>query len=267
MVRVEGGTFTMGCTAEQTGCNTIEKPTHSVTLSSFSIGKYEITQEQWKAVMTGVAGTSGGDVGEIYYWKGSTCGNVPCDNQRPAEYMDWVEAVTFCNELSKKAGLQAVYTITGTGTSKTVTWDNTKKGYRLPTEAEWEYAARGCKGDGSSGNAVCENLLYSGSSDANAVAWYSGNSSTTHPVGQKKPNALGIYDMSGNIWEYCYDWHSNSYSNTAATNPTGPTSGTGRVIRSGAWYNGAEYQRVAARWPAWDITRRFEGLGLRVVLP
>ncbi|MDR3189542.1 MAG: formylglycine-generating enzyme family protein [Prevotellaceae bacterium] len=242
LVRVEGGTFTMGCTAEQPNCDAIEKPTHNVTLSSFSIGKYEITQAQWKAVMTGVAGTTATDVGEIYYRKGANCGNMPCDDQRPAENMDWFEAVTFCNELSKKLGLEAAYDITGTGTSKTVALTG-KKGYRLPTEAEWEYAARGCKGDGSASNAVCENLQYSGSNDPNEVAWCKENSSaTTHPVGQRKPNALGIYDMNGNVREWVYDWSGN-YSNVAATNPTGPVSGSSnRVLRGG------HIERVPPQW-------------------
>jgi formylglycine-generating enzyme required for sulfatase activity len=261
MVLVKGGTFTMGCTPEQeTSCSNNEKITHSVTVSSFSIGKYEITQAQWKLVMKGVAGTSSTNVGEIYSFKG--------EDQQAAENLDWFEAVTFCNELSKKVGLQEVYTITGTGTSKTVAWDDkTKKGYRLPTEAEWEYAARGCKGDGSTGNAVCENLLYSGSSDANEVAWYHGNaSSTTHPVGQKKPNALGIYDMSGNVFEWVYDWYA-AYSSAAVTNPTGPGSGSTRILRGGSWYHGVASLRVSLRESWLTPSSRNVIYGLRVVLP
>ncbi|MDR3188259.1 MAG: formylglycine-generating enzyme family protein [Prevotellaceae bacterium] len=263
MVHVEGGTFTMGCTAEQTGCNANEKPTHSVTLSSFSIGKYEITQAQWKLVMTGVAGTSVADAGEIYSWKGTNCGNIPCDEQRPAEYMDWYEAVKFCNELSKKVGLEEAYAISGA----TVTLTG-KRGYRLPTEAEWEYVARGCKVDGSAGNAVCENLLYSGSNDLNEVGWYKENSSaTTHPVGQKKPNALGIHDMSGNVWEWVYDWWYASYSSAAAANPTGPNSGTYHAVRGGAWDSDAERHRAATRSPCGIANCHLTSLGLRVVLP
>jgi formylglycine-generating enzyme required for sulfatase activity len=271
MVRVEGGTFTMGCTPEQEAyCDAREKPTHSVTLSSFYIGKYIVTQAQWKAVMTGVAGTSAADVGEIYTFKAGKCGNVPCDDQRPAENMDWFEAVTFCNELSKRVGLQEVYTITGSSTSKTVTWDATKKGYRLPTEAEWEYAARGCRGDGSGGNAVCENLLCSGGSDPNEVGWHYGNSSsTTHPVGQKKPNALSIYDMSGNVWEWVYDWY-EAYSNAAVINPTGPTiNGSNRVIRGGGWGDSgaAGWLRVAIRSPWNTPSNRGNNIGFRLALP
>jgi formylglycine-generating enzyme required for sulfatase activity len=261
MVFVKGGTFTMGCTAEQTGCEAHEWPMHSVTLSSFSIGRFEITQAQWKAVMTGVAGSTGEDAGEIYSWTGSNCGNS-CDDQRPAEHLDWYEAVTFCNELSKKVGLEKAYDISGT----TVTLTG-KRGYRLPTEAEWEYAARGCEGDGSAGNAVCENLLCSGSNDANEVGWHNANANTTHPVGQKKPNGLGIYDMSGNAWEWVYDWH-GSYSSTAANNPTGPDDGSMRVVRSGGYDNKAlPWLRVAARNRWYVPTARNGSFGLRVVLP
>jgi formylglycine-generating enzyme required for sulfatase activity len=261
MVFVAGGTFTMGCSAEQTDCRDIEKPAHNVTVSSFSIGKYPITQAQWKAVMTGVAGTRVADVGEIYTKKG--------EDQRPAENLDWLEAVTFCNELSRKVGLQEVYTITGTGTSKAVTWNADKRGYRLPTEAEWEYAARGCRGNGSAGNATCENLLYSGSNNVNDVGWHSGNASgTTHPVGQLKPNGLGIYDMSGNVWEHVYDWHA-AYSSEAATNPTGPNSGTYRVQRGGSFPEPAlAWCRAITRRAPWvPPSVNYGDIGLRVVLP
>ncbi|MDR3187707.1 MAG: formylglycine-generating enzyme family protein [Prevotellaceae bacterium] len=261
MVRVEGGRFTMGCTAEQVGCLASEKPTHIVTVSSFSMGKFEVTQAQWKAVMTGVAGTSAANVGEIYSFKD--------DDQHPAQNMDWFEAVTFCNELSRRVGLEEVYTITGTGTSKTVTWDMTKKGYRLPTEAEWEYAARGCQGDGSVSDATCENLLYSGSNDPDEVGWHSGNSGkTVHPVGQKKPNKLGIYDMSGNVWEWVYD-RGGSYSSTAATNPTGPTgSGSNRVLRGSCWLYGiVNWGRVSSREISIAASDRLTNRGFRLALP
>jgi formylglycine-generating enzyme required for sulfatase activity len=270
MVRVLGGTFTMGCTSEQTNCQSSEIPTHSVTLSSFSIGKYEITQAQWKAVMKGVAGTTADDVGEIYVFKGSNCGGIPCDDQRPAENMDWFEMVTFCNELSKKAGFEEVYTITGSGSSKTVTWDVSKKGYRLPTEAEWEYAARGCKGDGSASNAACENFMYSGSANLDEIGWNKDNASTTHPVGQLKPNGLGIYDMTGNVWERVYD-RASSYTAAAATNPTGgPTTGSNSRIVRGACYSTAYTStsiRIAARNNWEGPTSRYNIFGFRVVLP
>ncbi|MDR3189205.1 MAG: formylglycine-generating enzyme family protein [Prevotellaceae bacterium] len=266
MVRVEGGTFTMGCTAEQVNCKTNELPLHSVAVSNFSIGKYPITQAQWNAVMAGTGKEN------YFYWGGNAadtytgsarCGNVLCDDQRPMEYITWYEAVEFCNVLSGKLGLKPAYAINQT----TVTLNSNYNGYRLPMEAEWEYAARGCKGDGGSGAATCENLLYSGSNDVNEVGWHIGNSSTTHPVGQKKPNRLGIYDMSGNVWDWIYDWY-DAYTNAAATNPKGPESGTYRVIRGGGWDNPhSEWLRVFARYPSWSASNRNGAIGFRVVLP
>jgi formylglycine-generating enzyme required for sulfatase activity len=245
MVFVEGGTFTMGCVPERDGsCVSNELPAHSVTLSSFSIGKYEVTQAQWVAVMN------------------SNPSNNKTDDQRPVEYITWYEAVAFCNALSAKVGLTPAYTIDGT----TVTLKSSYTGYRLPTEAEWEYAARGCEGDGSGGTATCENLIYSGSSDPGEVGWHNGITSTSRPVGQKKPNRLGIYDMSGNVWEWVYDWF-GAYTSAAATNPTGPSSGTNGIKRGCAFGGGATTLRVALRNANSVRSARLVDLGLRVVLP
>jgi formylglycine-generating enzyme required for sulfatase activity len=200
MVRVEGGTFTMGCTSEQGGdCYDDEKPTHQVTVSSFQIGKYEVTQAQWRAVM----------------------GNNPshfsgCDNC-PVENVSWNNVQDFIRKLNQQTG----------------------KRYRLPTEAEWEFAARG--GNKSKGH------KYSGGNNLNSVAWYDDNSgSKTHPVGQKQANELGIYDMSGNVWEWCEDWYGD-YSSSPQTNPKGPSYGSRRVLRGGSWYSDAKYCRVSNR--------------------
>jgi formylglycine-generating enzyme required for sulfatase activity len=235
MVFVEGGTFTMGCTAEQTFCYSDEKPTHSVTVSSFYIGKYEITQAQWKAVM------KGHPLEQCYRWKGTNCGAVPCDDQRPVENVSWFNIDT--------AFLPRLRALTG-------------KNYRLPREAEWEYAARGCK------SGQCEKFVYSGSNDVNELGWHTGNSSqTTHPVGQKKPNTLGIYDMDGNVWELINDWV-GAYSATAQVNPTGPTTGSNRMIRGGSWGNVAsERMRVSSRHPGIASSYGDEKLGFRLVLP
>ncbi len=231
MIFVQGGTFQMGSNSGSSD----EKPVHSVTVGDFYIGKTEVTQAQYQAVM----GTNPS------HFKG---------NNLPVERVTWFNAVEFCNKLSEMEGLQKAYTISGS--SVTCNWN--ANGYRLPTEAEWEYAARG--GSQSRG------FEYSGSSNISDVAWYSSNSgSKTNPVGTKQPNELGIYDMSGNVWEWCSDWYdSNYYKNSPSSNPTGPSSGSNRVIRGGSWRLIAEYCRVAGRYRN-DPEYSFHGLGFRVV--
>ena len=211
MVYVEGGTFQMGSNSEE---GNREKPIHSVTLSSFHIGKYEITQKQWTELM------------------GSNPSRFKGDNL-PVESISWYQAVEFCNKLSQKEGLTPAYTINGRNV--TCNWD--ANGYRLPTEAEWEFAARG--GNKSKG------FVYAGSDNIDEVAWYESNSgSKTQAVGTKKANELGIYDMSGNVWEWCWDWYGSYQS--SANNPTG-ASGTKRVLRGGSWSYDARYCRGAFR--------------------
>ncbi len=201
MVFVEGGTFTMGATEEQSiEADSDEKPTHRVTVSDFYIGKYEVTQAQWKAIM------------------GSNPSNWTGDNL-PVECVSWDDIQTFIQKLNTKTGRK----------------------YRLPTEAEWEYAARG--------GANSKGYKYSGSNNIDNVAWYKNNSGgETHPVGQKQPNELGIYDMSGNVFEWCQDWFSSSYYyNGPQTNPTGPSSGSSRVLHGGSWNGIAIGCRVSNR--------------------
>ena len=146
-------------------------------------------------------------------------------------------------------------------TSATVTADWGKSGYRLPTEAQWEYAAKG--GNGSPGN-----YTYSGSNTIGNVAWYYDNSENkTHEVGKKQANGLGIYDMSGNVWEWCWDWYGSSYySSSPGTDPVGPAAGSGRVLRGGSWYSGASYARSASRGRD-DPYFRYNLLGFRLVRP
>ena len=216
MVYVEGGTFTMGATAEQKKTTKSEKPTHSVTLSSFYIGKYEVTQSLWKAVM------------------GSNPSHFEGDNL-PVENVSWNDCQTFLRKLNAMTG----------------------KNFRLPTEAEWEFAARG--GNRNRG------YQYSGSNVLSDVAWYADNSgSKTHNVGAKAPNELGIYDMSGNVWEWCQDWK-KSYSSSPQTNPKGPSSGSSRVYRGGSWFNFAWSCRVACRYCHTPDYRYFD-LGFRLAL-
>jgi len=203
MIAVKGGTFKMGCTSEQSDCDDDEKPIHSVTVDDFYIGKYEVTQAQWKAIM------------------GSNPSHFDdCGSNCPVENVSWKDVQEFIEKLNQKTG----------------------KNYRLPTEAGWEYAARG--GGKSKG------YKYAGSNSIGSIAWYDGNSGNkTHPVGQKQANELGIYDMSGNVWEWCSDWYdSDYYSSSPRNNPAGPSSGSYRVLRGGGWWSdGARYCRVAYR--------------------
>ena len=217
MVKVEGGTFTMGAISEQgSDAWDDEKPTHSVTLSSFYLCKYEVTQALWRAVM------------------GDNPSSFKGDNL-PVEQVSWYDCQTFISRLNNLTG----------------------KNFRLPTEAEWEYAARG--GNRSRG------YKYSGSNALSDVAWYEDNSGhKTHPVGSKSPNELGLYDMSGNVWEWCSDW-TGTYSSTAQTHPTGPSGGSRRVNRGGSWYSGARLCRSSIR-DSHEPVYFGGGLGLRLAL-
>ena len=218
MVRVEGGTFTMGATAEQASdAFSDELPTHKVTLSPFLIGKYEVSQTLWLAVM--------GENPSV-----NTGINLPVDN------VTWDECQTFITKLNELTG----------------------KNFRLLTEAEWEYAARG--GNKSKG------YKYSGSNNLGDVAWYIDNSNnTSHAMGTKAPNELGIYDMTGNVMEWVSDWK-GSYSSGAQTNPTGPDSGTYRVNRGGSYGNVERLSRITNR-NSIDPNMSSKTMGLRLCLP
>ncbi len=198
MVPVFGGTFTMGFTGETPDIDDEGAlPAHQVTLSSYSIGETEVTQALWVAVM------------------GSNPSYYTGDTSRPVEKVSWNDCQEFITKLNQMTGMT----------------------FRLPTEAEWEFAARG-------GN-MSHGYMYAGSNTLGDVAWNSNNNSakTTQPVGQKSPNELGLYDMSGNVWEWCNDYY-DVYSANAQTNPTGPTSGTERIGRGGAFNNAAAVHRV-----------------------
>ncbi len=217
MIAVEGGTFQMGSI---NGDND-EKPVHSVTVDDFYIGKYEVTQKEWKEIM----GNNPSN------WKG--------DNL-PVESVSWYDAVAFCNKLSEKEGLTPCYT----GSGKNIKCNFSANGYRLPTEAEWEYVARGGVKTQNSAS-----QQYAGSNNIDEVAWYNSNSGRkTHAVGGKKNNELGIYDMSGNVWEWCWDRYDSSYyKNSPTRNPKGASSGSFRVNRGGCWDYSAKFCRVANR--------------------
>ena len=246
MVLVEGGTFTMGATAEQgDDVDKDEKPAHSVTMSSYYISKYEITQAQWKAVMgTTVECQCYKEYGELsdhLYGVG--------DNY-PMYYVSWAEAKEFCEKFSAMTG----------------------KKYDLPTEAQWEFAARG--------GVKSKGYKYSGSNNLNAVAWYKENSSNrTHAVGTKAPNELGIYDMSGNVWEWCVDGK-REYSNDAVTDPWSDNkfdyfdyyyisqNRRDRYCRGGGWVNSqySENHRVSKRLYGGQSYERSDGMGFRIVM-
>ncbi|MBA7547094.1 Formylglycine-generating enzyme [subsurface metagenome] len=240
LVLARGGSFRMGSSEYD-----IEKPVHSVTVSSFYMGKYEVTQKEWREVMGSGVRQQRDKANPDWPLRGEGDNN-------PMYYVSWNEAVEYCNKLSRKEGLTPCYS--GSGNSRRCNFS--ASGYRLPTEAEWEYAARG--GNSSRG------YTYAGGNSISSLGWYDDNSnSKTHPVGQKKANELGLYDMSGNVWEWCWDWK-GSYSSGSRTDPTGPSSGSHRMIRGGGWDRGSRACRSANRLFS-TPSRRGGSLGFRVV--
>ncbi|MBP5477135.1 MAG: formylglycine-generating enzyme family protein [Paludibacteraceae bacterium] len=229
MIWVEGGEFLMGCTSEQSDCDDDEKNIRRVTVDGFYIGMLEVTQSQWEKVV----GTS------VYQQKNKANPDWPMrgvGSDYPMYYVSWDEAMEFCRLLSNKTG----------------------RTYTLPTEAQWEYAARG-------GNCA-DGTKYAGSNMVDAVAWHWGNSDeSTHPCGIRRANALGIYDMLGNVWEWCKDWYSSPYASYDTNNPTGPSSGSDRVIRGGSWYAFPGYCRVAQR-TGYSPSSCCDDIGFRVVV-
>jgi formylglycine-generating enzyme required for sulfatase activity len=218
-VWVPGGCYEMGCGSWTSDCDNDEKPVHTVCVDGFWIGKFEVTQSQWQKLM--------GD---------KPSGFKDCGDNCPVEQISWNEAQEFARRFSQGAGYM----------------------FRLPTEAEWEYA---CRSGG-------KKEKYSGGDTVGAVAWYKDNSGDRpHPVGQKRSNGLGIYDMSGNVWEWCSDWGSSDYSSGSPSprnNPQGPASGTDRVLRGGSWFSAAWDMRSTARNGNFRGVRNYS-IGFRLV--
>jgi formylglycine-generating enzyme required for sulfatase activity len=233
-VRINSGTFTMGSPANESDRHNDEVQ-RQVTLSSFYMSKYEVTQREYEEIM-GVNPS---------HFKGS---------DMPVEYVSWYDAIEYCNRRSEIEGLTPAYTVEGSGESRTVIWDRNANGYRLPTEAEWEYACRaGTVTAYSTGNEIADN-----------TGWFRNNSGgSTRPVGQKPANAWGLHDMHGNVSEWCWDWY-GSYASGAQTNPAGASSGTNRSVRGGSWYFSPDFLRSATRVFG-NPSYRYEDLGFRLV--
>ncbi len=259
MVFVKGGTFMMGNprTSGQYKGDPDEKPVHKVKVHSFYIGKYEVTVKEYKEFINDKSFNEfkgyhihempappdstwfqGHPATEAYYkkigkkWWG-------WQDDMPMQHVTWYDAIAYCNWLSEKLGYEKCYYEDEQGI---IHCDLTKNGFRLPTEAEWEYAARG-------GN-KSHNYIFSGSNDYNDVGWVDENTFLTgpRPVGLKKPNELGIYDMTGNVWEWCQDWYSPFfYQNSPVNNPVNTTPTGYRVIRGGSWHYRPEFATVTSR--------------------
>ncbi|TAE51931.1 MAG: formylglycine-generating enzyme family protein [Bacteroidetes bacterium] len=245
MVRIEGGSFEMGGESISDDA----KPVHRVRLNSFALCRYPVTQALWREVM-------GADPEELYFTGGD----------RPVEKVHWYDALACCNRLSEASGLEPAYTIDPhkQDPKNRNSFDHLKwsvslipdsKGYRLPSEAEWEYAARGGR--------YARDYDYAGSTDLDEVGWYDDNSyDETQPPGLKLPNALGLYDLSGNVWEWCQDWYGD-YLSQAKTHSSGPADGEYRVSRGGSWYYDLGYTRVSRRY-SWHPDSRNDYLSLRL---
>jgi len=235
MILIKGGTFTMGCTSEQgEECEQDETPTHSVELSDFYMSKYEVSMQEFADFVEDTGYLTGAEKeGKSFcydpeWWEYKDSVNWRHDSRGiarkkedysryPVTHINWYDAIAYCEWLSEKEGAT----------------------YRLPTEAEWEYAARG--GNKHTGH------KYAGSNTIDEVAWYSGNAETRiQPIGTKLPNELGLYDMSGNISEWCSDGY-NKYTEEAKVNPEGDTSGKLRIIRGGTCFTYAKLARVTYR--------------------
>ncbi|MDR3343665.1 MAG: SUMF1/EgtB/PvdO family nonheme iron enzyme [Treponema sp.] len=247
-VRIQGGTFMMGSAASEAGRNDDDEgPQHRVTVGSFYMGKHEVTQREYAALM------------------GTNPSRFKGDNL-PVERVSWYDAVEYCNARSRTEGLTLGYTISGSGNNRMVTWNRNANGYRLPTEAEWEYACRaGTTTPFSTGSTITTNQA-----NYNGNYPYNGNVKGTYrekmtAVDSFAANAWGLYDMHGNVWEWCWDWYGN-YGGGAQTDPMGASSGSYRVVRGGSWNANGRYLRSAYR-NYHTPSNRSHTLGFRLLCP
>jgi len=267
LVQIPEGTFTMGPDIWNNDA------TFAVTLSAFKMSKYAVTQDLYQAVMgNNPSYFNGGPTGDDDEFQREPA-EGETQGRRPVEMVTWFDAVEFCNKLSTREGFTPVYTITertpSTGypiTAAVVTADWTASGYRLPTDAQWEYACR----------AGTSTKWHFGDDESKLeeYAWYGwdvewgipkNSNEKTHQVGLLKPNQWGLYDMHGNIFEWCWDWYGD-YPAAAKTDYTGAESGDGRVLRGGSWNHPAEYTRSALRILD-DPNERYNLNGFRLVRP
>jgi len=272
MVTVKGGTFRMG--DEHGDLRDGARPVHTVTLTyDYYIGQYELTNAEFLEFLNDAGVSSTGylngcevlDVDSVFcafkYSSGTFRLYQAGKADHPVINVNWYHAASYCNWLSDREGLARAYDSTGNLIDKNgrETTDITKvEGYRLPTEAEWEYAARG--GHKSTGD-----YKYAGSNDIDTVAWdWYSLDHKAHGVGQKAPNELGLYDMSGNVWEWCQDWYDEDYyDKSPRENPVNLNSASGRVVRGGTWANYVWDCRVAIRYDIWPDSD-FDLVGLRI---
>jgi len=237
-VRINGSTFTMGSSAneEGRGRRDSDEIQRQVTISSFQMSRYQVTQREYQEVM----GTNPSHfIGE----------------NLPVEMISWFDAVEYCNRRSQREGLTPAYTISGSGNNRTVTWNRNANGYRLPTEAEWEYACR----------AETTTAYNTGASLTTSQANFGNQNGRTTPVGSYPANNWGLYDMHGNVHEWCWDWY-GAYTSGAQTNPTGAVSGEYRVMRGGSWDYFVLLLRSANRM-SFSPYFRYNSIGFRVVRP
>jgi len=241
LIKVQGGTFKMGSKDSDGIADVDEQKEHDVNLTAFEISKFEVTVWEWQQFIK--ANKMKMPAKPSWGWQ----------ENHPINGITWNEAIAYCNWLSKKEKLQPAYSKKGPN----FICDFKANGYRLPTEAEWEFAAKG--------GTLPKGFKYSGRDSLDDIAWHKGNSAgTPHTIGTKLPNELGLYDMSGNVWEWCWDWYNKDfYKLEKGDNPRGPEMGNRRSVRGGSWDSQANYVRAANRIST-EPNKTHEFYGFRV---